>query len=423
MGVPFAAIASLVLGSLWQALAVLAAAVAGLCLIGGMLAGLKWVVLGIVPTFRIHLLRVARNNLRRRGFSLVFAMIALSIGTFTLGLAMTVIGGAQEQMALQMFATEGYNLVILTDPAQVGAAERAASAVSNETGLRYEVPLQSVTTADGRDLSENLGGLSLQGRETLWDVSITGEPWGERENAAYVPVGLDIGAETLIVTGYEGMSLTLTTVGTYQVAGSWDRSLLPAPEGIVVSTETLRTLGGEAGFALAAAEVEPRRLETAAQEVGAALPEMMVVTATDLNESFKGTFRNLSTFAVAMAGLALVAGAVLIANGVSLAMIERQHEIGVLKAVGYTRGQVLRTVLFEYGMVGALASGLGLLGVIGFTTALAVAQEVTEGVLTVDPLSGLLIVGVAVALTLTAAAATAWRPTSIRPLVVLNARG
>jgi len=104
-------------------------------------------------------------------------------------------------------------------------------------------------------------------------------------------------------------------------------------------------------------------------------------------------------------------------------MIERQHEIGVLKAVGYTRGQVLRTVLFEYGLVGALASVLGLLGVIGFTVALAVVQEATEGVLTVDPLSGLLIVGVAVGLTLTAALATAWRPTSVRPLVVLNARG
>ncbi|MGC9399992.1 MAG: ABC transporter permease [Anaerolineae bacterium] len=423
MTVPFAAIASLVLGSLWQGLAVLGAALVGLLLLGGTLAGIKWLVLHLLPTFGLHLLRMARNNLRRRGFSLVFAMIALCIGTFTLGLAMTIIGGAQEQLELQMFATEGYNLLILTDPAQASEAEAAAFAVSDKVGLRYEAPLETVTTADGRDISEQLGTLSLQGRETLWDVTIEGAAWGTRENLAYLPAGLDIEADTLTVTDYEGTSLTLTVAGTYEVTGQWDRSLLPEPEGILVPAETLRAFNSEDAFALVAAEVPPRQLETAAQEVSTAVPEMMVATATDINESFKSTFRNLSAFAVAMAGLALVAGGVLIANAVSLAMIERRYEIGVLKAMGYTRGQVLCTILLEYGLVGTLAGVLGVLGVVAFTVVLAMVQEVTEGVLTIDPLSGLFIVGVAVGLTLIAALTTAWRPTSVRPMVVLNAQG
>jgi putative ABC transport system permease protein len=423
MTVPFTAIASLILGSVWQGLTVLAAALAGLFLIGGTLGGIRWVVVRLLPTFRLHLLRMARNNLRRRGISLIFAMIALCIGTFTLGLAMTIIRGAQEQLALQMFATEGYNLVILADPAQASGAEAAAVAVSEETGLRYEAPLKAVTTGDGRDLSEQLGTLSLQGRETLWDVTVQGEAWGEVADAAYLPAGLDVGAQTLIVTGHDGAMLKLTVAGTYQVAGQWDRFLLPEPEGIVVSSETLRALSGENAFALVAAKVPPRQLEAAAEEVSAAVPEMMVTTVTDLNKSFKGTFRNLFAFAVAMAGLALVAGGVLIANAVSLAMIERQYEIGVLKAMGYSRNQVLRTILFEYGLVGTLASVLGLLGVVAFTVILTMVQEVTEGVLTIDPLSSLLIVGVAVGLTLMAALLTAWRPTSVRPLMVLNAQG
>jgi putative ABC transport system permease protein len=423
MAVPFAAIASLVLGSVGQGLIVLGAALAGLLLMGGLLAGIKWLALRLLPTFRLHLLRMARNNLRRRGFSLVFAMIALCIGTFTLGLAMTIVGGAQEQLALQMFAAEGYNLIVLADPAQAGAAEAAASTVSDQVGLRYEAPLQTATTDDGRDISEQLGAVSLQGRETLWDVTVDGVGWGTAANAAYLPAGLDVGADTLTVTDHEGRSLTLTVAGTYAVTGQWDRSLLPEPEGILVAAETLRGFHSEGSFALVAADVPPGQLETAAQEVGAAVPDMMVATATDLNESFKATFRNLSTFAVAMAGLALVAGAVLIANAVSLAMSERQYEIGVLKAMGYTRWQVLRTLLFEYGLVGTLASLLGLLGVVVFTVVLAFVQEVTEGVLTIDLLSGLLIVVVAVGLTLVAALTTAWRPTSVRPLIVLNARG
>lgn len=46
-----------------------------------------------------------------------------------------------------------------------------------------------------------------------------------------------------------------------------------------------------------------------------------------------------------------------------------------------------------------------------------------EGVLTIGPGAGLVIVGSAVGLTLLAALSTAWGPTSLRPAVVLNDRG
>lgn len=48
------------------------------------------------------------------------------------------------------------------------------------------------------------------------------------------------------------------------------------------------------------------------------------------------------------------------------------------------------------------------------------ARENVEVPLYIGPLSGLLIVRVAVGLTLVAALATAWRPTLVRPLVMLS---
>jgi predicted lysophospholipase L1 biosynthesis ABC-type transport system permease subunit len=77
-------------------------------------------------------------------------------------------------------------------------------------------------------------------------------------------------------------------------------------------------------------------------------------------------------------------------------------------------------ILCEYGLVGAVASLTGLLGVISFTVGLALLRDVTEGILTVDPLSALLIMGVAAVLTWGAALASAWRPTSVSPLAVLK---
>src|SRR5258708_32695688 len=74
---------------------------------------------------------------------------------------------------------------------------------------------------------------------------------------------------------------------------------------------------------------------------------------------------------VAIALLSMIAGVIIIANSVALAMLERRREIGILKSVGYTSGTVLREVLIENEIVGAsgafiamllAAGGVGLLG-------------------------------------------------------------
>ncbi len=422
MSLPFGAIASLILGSVWQGAAVLAAALAGLLAIGGVLAATKWLVLRLLPTFRFHLLRMARNNLRRRGSALVFAMIALFVGTFTLGLALTIIQGAQDQYDTRMLANRGYNLVALTAPEATGAAESVLSSFSDAVGVRYELPLLRVEPDAGT--GDQLPG-SLQGRETLWDVAISGEPWGTVPGGAYLPAGLDVTPGTITVTTAGGAQMQLTVAGTYEVVGAWDRILLPTPRGILVSLETILVSGDERSYALAAAEVEPGQLEAIAAEVGAQLPDAMVITVTDINQSYQSTFRNLFTFAVIMAALALVAGAVLIANAVSIAMIERRYEIGVMKAMGYTRGQVIQTILLEYGLIATIASVLGLLAVVGFVAVLAMLQgmDMAAELLAVGPAEAASIVGTSIALTMLAVMATAWEPTSVRPLVVLNELG
>jgi hypothetical protein len=48
---------------------------------------------------------------------------------------------------------------------------------------------------------------------------------------------------------------------------------------------------------------------------------------------FALAYRNLFNLAVSMAGLALLAGVLLMANSVSLAVLDRRYDIGVLKAI------------------------------------------------------------------------------------------
>ncbi len=420
MAVPFGAITSLVLGSLWQGGVVLLAALAGLIVLGGLLAGIKWLVVRLLPTFGLHLLRMARNNLRRRGVSLVFAMIALFAGTYTLGFAMVSISGTQNKLEEELFSTGGYNFLVLTGPEGVDEAQAALAEIAERTGIRYETPVETFLI-DGEPVGV---ARYLQGRDEPWDIVVEGAAWGSVENGAYVPAGMAVepGA-TIEVVMMDGRVVPLTVVGTYEIPSTWESAVIMTAAGIVTSSDTLLAIAGDEVQTSVAAEVAPNQLEAQAEAIGRALPQTAIITAAEMNDSFKAAYQNLGTFAITMSGLALLAGAVLIANAVSLTMIERRHEIGVMKAVGYTRGHVLRTVLFEYGLVAAIASVVGLLAVLLTVYAMGVVQEITREIFLVPPMLAGVIIVVGVGLTLVVALAAAWRPTSIRPVVVLADRG
>ena len=120
----------------------------------------------------------------------------------------------------------------------------------------------------------------------------------------------------------------------------------------------------------------------------------------------------------AIASLAMIAGVVIIANAVALAMLERRREQGILKSVGYTSASVLSEVLVENGVVGF--SG-GVLAMLLVSLALFIlGQQVkslnfgVETGLVLAIIFGTAIVSVVVALLV------AWNATRVRPLEVLR---
>jgi putative ABC transport system permease protein len=67
----------------------------------------------------------------------------------------------------------------------------------------------------------------------------------------------------------------------------------------------------------------------------------------------------LALFPEIIAALSLFAGAVIIANTVALAMLERRRELGVMKAVGAKRRTILQFLFVENAIVGFLGSAAG----------------------------------------------------------------
>ena len=158
-------------------------------------------------------------------------------------------------------------------------------------------------------------------------------------------------------------------------------------------------------------------------ELGAALPQATVINLLAYATRFTQTYQNLFVFATSMAGLALLAGVLLVANSVSLAMFDRRFEIGVLKTMGYNRGHILTTLMVEYSLVALIATAAGLAAVAIFLWIVAQTNPLA-GSLLVMPASSAALIGLAyVGLTLLTVLFVTWGPTQVPPLVVLNDRG
>ena len=433
LAAPFAILCSFILGSLIYGIGVIIVALVGLMLLGFLLGAALFLLVRF-PMPHIRMLRLARNNLRRQGGRTIFALIALFTGVFAIGFAVTVVLSAREELAAHTVPNKGYNLVIFagqTHGEQV--VEQLERQSAEEVHARYRVPLQAtrLQIADEESWQE-IEITELEGRadgDVTWDLELTGETWGAVPDGAYLPVNrLPVQMRENVILGstvkietVEGVQRGIPLVGLYtpkDMGDLVDRDLADPARGLLVSKDLALELGGSQTPIAFVVRMPEHRLREVTETLGRELPDDTVVSLADLNETFQRLWSNLLVFVVSVAGLALVAGAVLIANAVGLAMVERRRDVGVLKAVGFSSSDVLRTFLLEHGMLGLLS---GITGTVGVVVAVEVLNAVEpDARLTFHLLPGMGIMLLSVAIALTSAALVAWRPTAVRPLVVLR---
>jgi putative ABC transport system permease protein len=366
------------------------------------------------------MMTLARTNLKRQRVMLVFPLLALFAGVFAIGLAIVTVYSANDRVLSHQLPDTGANMLVyarLQDEKQ--AVEQAGQAGVGDIHKVYQLPIHAYS-AGGQKMSrlDKLAGYTSEDVNSAFALS--GELWKDDAEAVYVPFRLakeiQVG-QTMTLQLPSGTQRVVHIGGYYTVTQA---SLLSLDAGGVLAAQNLVTeLGGDATSLTLTGTSSNDKLEDAKRAIRNALPLAIVVNLNDVNEISNRVLNNLLVFAVAVAGLALVAGAVLIANAVGLSMLQRQREMGILKAVGFSSADVLRMVALENSL-------LGFLGGIAGVAAVAIAVEVVN---TLHPASRLimsipqvaLLIVVSVLISGGVALATAWRPTQVRPMEVLRA--
>ena len=132
-----------------------------------------------------------------------------------------------------------------------------------------------------------------------------------------------------------------------------------------------------------------------------------------------------NTFLLVFAGVALFVGAFIIFNTFSILIAQRTRELALMRALGASRRQVNRSVLFESLVVGVVASAVGLLAGIGVAIGLraafnAIGAEFPPGPTLVLPRTVIAAFAVGILVTMAAALIPARRAARIAPVAAMR---
>jgi putative ABC transport system permease protein len=195
-----------------------------------------------------------------------------------------------------------------------------------------------------------------------------------------------------------------------------------------------RVLGKAAQFDTINVLTTPGADKSAVQrEIARVLPAgVQVVTGqTVVNELSTVVSQALSFFNTALLVFALISlfvGAFTIYNTFSIIVGQRTRELALLRVVGASRGQVLRSVLAEAAIIGAVSSaagvGLGVLAAVGLEALLrGFGISLPTGPLTFEPRTAVVGLLVGTGVTVIAAIGPARQAVRIPPVAALARRG
>jgi len=225
-------------------------------------------------------------------------------------------------------------------------------------------------------------------------------------------IGVNSTIELASVDGKQ--MVTMTVVGVYRSTG-----LGSTFEPLLTTTDGVQALS-PAGLpqTIFYMKIAPDSVNKALASIGKLAPSAFVFNLANIGDYIDQYLNYMLLTLSTIAGLSLLAGVIIIANAVALAMLERRRELGILKSVGYTSTTVLSEVLIENGVIGGLGAVLAMLLV---TLAINLLNRFAfHSNFGVNGLIVLILIVGAALLAMITAALVAYGSVRVRPLEVLR---
>jgi putative ABC transport system permease protein len=294
-----------------------------------------------------------------------------------------------------------------------------------------------LTDSDGKPIQP--AGAPTLGMTLPTDPSLLGEtelrsgraPTGPDEVAvdasSFAKGDLALGDDITVM--FQGPARTFTVVGAVGYGEADDLGGATAAYFEVGTAQ--RLLDSKGSFdSIVAQAADGTTDEELAQRIGAVLPTgVEAITGEEVSdeqaEAVAGGLGFITMALTGFAGIALFVGSFIIWNTFSMQVAQRTRELALLRAIGATRRQVMRTIIVEATVLGTAASALGLLLGIGMARGLTSLMGLFGLSMPSAPLrveASTIVVGLVVGtlITVAAAVAPARRATKVLPVEALR---
>ena len=428
-------VATLFLGSLsvgllgaYGALAVLAVLMVGLLAV-------VWVI-GKTPSFGSINLKMSLRGLSRQKGRAASTLLALVVGIFAMS-SIVILGDSMKQLIDKFLEEEaGGNVYVFVPDADPEIGDRVAQEISSLEGVTEYVEVREfkadLVSVNDRPVSQDQLQELLDWRDMMLISRGAAPSPGTLALAEGRHLGPEDAGKPVVVVGpaqpwlHVGDQLTLNISGqevTLEIVGITLDSI-PLEEGFFTEGGNfVAPLGAldpaiapdSVGFPLTVPESESSAI---AAQLNRNVPGAIAIETETVASVFKEILDRVAVFPLMLSGLALFAGAVIIANSVALATMERRREIAMMKAVGARGSRVLTALLMENGILGLVG---GAIGVALSLIILVIFHRLEPDVpVAVNPLSIIVVLAVAVGVALGAAVLSAWPASREKPLAVLR---
>ncbi|WP_210423553.1 ABC transporter permease [Halorussus marinus] len=339
-----------------------------------------------VPTFLM-----ARRNLARARTRTALAVLAIVIGVVAIA-SLGMFGVAFKEAQLETIGEIGSDLQVYAsgekDPAYLTDSD--VQIIDRLAGDSEIVPLKQ---RQSRTVGEGSGGVTVYGvtdPESLYEVRRGSIPGNWRKGAL---IGQTFADRNDLEPGNKlELRRTVTRDGqpvevteTYRVQAVLQDEGQAAParpnDAVVLPVEQFDGEGYSQVIVRTDGATEANATAMAIRDEFNGREELInVFERADVSEQIDQAFAQINLFLIGIGAISLVVAGVSITNVMLMSVIERKQEIGVLRAVGYHRMDVLRIMLAE-------AALLGLTGAILGTAISFAVGSLINGALLGDPLA------------------------------------
>ena len=165
------------------------------------------------------------------------------------------------------------------------------------------------------------------------------------------------------------------------IAGVLDETGANDDYQIFVPLETVQKAFGKEGLVSsvdirACCNASP--VETIADEINQNIPGIRAVAVKQIAATERGMLDKMNKFMLALAGITLAVGLFGVVNTMLASVHERVKDIGIMRAVGASRNQIIKLFIYEAVIIGTIGGLFGYL--VGTMLAYAIGPLILEGV-------------------------------------------